>query len=274
MELSRRTLTVYTLLAAVWALVLVWQAEEHYRFRTAAKADLSNRSRDIANTVSACIRGMRFRGAVLQERLEPVLNELVNGRSNAVVKPSEVTSIVLLNAAGERIAEAGRRLDLEQLDIVQQGEHWGQGSVVFVNLVDLGSTDQWEGGTNPTVVLPRLSEFTNTFPDSMRNRERREPGLDPPRHEGAPPEPGQARESSGNAGPPPEPRPREPGPRPRRPPWLRGLSESDYQALIQRRALHDLVLAMSVDSFHVASARDLWLRLIIVFLATVSAVGR
>src|SRR3954464_14956577 len=105
---TRRTLTVYGLLAAGWVLVVFWQAEEHYRFREAARADLSNRSKDIANTVSACIRGMRFRGAVLQERLESVLNELVNGRSNELVKASELTSIALLNAAGERIAEAGR----------------------------------------------------------------------------------------------------------------------------------------------------------------------
>jgi signal transduction histidine kinase len=37
--------------------------------------------------------------------------------------------------------------------------------------------------------------------------------------------------------------------------------------------LHDLVLAMSIESFHAASTRDLWLRLVIVFLATVSAFG-
>jgi hypothetical protein len=45
MELSRRTFTVYALLAVVWALIVGWQAEEHYRFRASAKAELSNRSR-------------------------------------------------------------------------------------------------------------------------------------------------------------------------------------------------------------------------------------
>src|SRR5260221_976181 len=118
MELTRRSLMVYVLLAAVWALVVVWQAEEHFRVREVAKTDLSNRSKDIANTVSACIRGMRFRGAVLQERLEPLLNELVNGRSNEVVKSSELTSIALLNAAGDKIAEAGRPIDINQKDIL------------------------------------------------------------------------------------------------------------------------------------------------------------
>ncbi|HZR16065.1 MAG TPA: ATP-binding protein [Verrucomicrobiae bacterium] len=281
MELSRRTFTVYALLAAVWALVVVWQAEEHYRFRGAAKAELSNRSKDIANTISACIRGMRFRGAVLQERLEPVLNELVNSRSNELVKSSDLTSIVLLNAAGQEIARAGRQLDLTQRDILQQGEHWGQRNVTFVNLVDLGSSVTWEGGTNPTVVLPPMREFTNAFPDA-RNRSfpRREAGPGPP-PPGEPP-PSEREESrppgteagTNSAAPEREGRPpREPGSRPRRPPWLRGLSEADYQSLLEKRALHDLVLAMSIDSFRAASQRDLWLRIIIVFLATLSAFG-
>jgi len=281
MELSRRSLTVYVLLAAVWALVVVWQAEEHYRFRTAAKAELGNRSRDIANTVSACIRGMRFRGAVLQERLEPLLKELVNGRTNELVKSSELTSIVLLNAAGEQIATAGRQIDFSQRDLLQQGEHWGQRNVIFVNPVDLGSSMIREGGTNPTVVLPRIEQFTNDFPDARgRPFPHREPDAGtPPPGEPASPE----REVA--PGPPPElpetngrpasleGRAREPGSRPRRPPWLRGLTDSEYQSLVEKRALHDLVLGMSIESFQAASSRDLWLRAIIVFLATLSAVG-
>jgi signal transduction histidine kinase len=37
--------------------------------------------------------------------------------------------------------------------------------------------------------------------------------------------------------------------------------------------LHDLVLAMSIQSFQAASQRDLWMRVVIVFLATLSAFG-
>jgi len=278
MGLTRRTLTVYTFLAAVWALVVLWQAEEHFRFREAAKTDLSNRSKDIANTVSACIRGMRFRGAVLQDRLESVLNELVNGRTNELVKASELTSIALLNAAGERIAEAGRPLDLDQGDILREGEHWGQRNVIFVNPVDLGATPAWEGGTNPTVVLPRMRELTNAFPEGLRDRSlpRREPGPEPPpANPGLPPPDLASNNPATNDGPRPDEsaRRREPGPRPRRPPWLRGLSETEYQSLVEKRALHDLVLAMSIGTFQASLLRDLWLRLIIIFLATVSAIG-
>ena len=77
MELTRRSLLVYGFLAALWVLVVGWQAQEHIRVREAARTDLRNRSKDIANTISAIIRGMRFRGAIPKERLEPVLNELV-----------------------------------------------------------------------------------------------------------------------------------------------------------------------------------------------------
>jgi signal transduction histidine kinase len=281
MELSRRSFTFYALLAVVWGLIVAWQAEEHYRFRTAAKAELSNRSKDIANTVSACIRGMRFRGTILQERLEPLLEELVNGRANELVKSSDLTSIALLNAAGEQIAQAGRPIDFTQRDILQQGEHWGQRNVTFVNPVDLGSSVTWEGGTNPTVVLPPMREFTNTFPEG-----RARPGK--PDRGGPPGLPGDApprRENEGYTNTlgetaatnlprrEPEGRPREGGGRPRRPPWLRSLSDGEYQSLMEKRALHDLVLAMSISSFQAASARDLWLRVIIVFLATLSAFG-
>lgn len=277
MDLGRRNLLVYALLTAVWALVVVWQAEEHFRVRGAAKNDLSNRSKDIANTVSACVRGMRFRGAVLQERLEPVLDELVNGRTNELVKSSELISIALLNATGEAVALAGRPIDFDQKDILQQGERWGQRSVTFVNPVDLGRLSS-EGATNPTVVLPPFRDFTNNFPERSR---RREPPPEPPPGEPPPPKAtgsvvtNEAGDVVTNAAvvTERERRPREGESRPRRPPWLRGMSESEYQSLLKKRAVHGLVLAMSIESFQAASIRDLWLRVFIVFLATVSVVG-
>src|SRR5260370_25572609 len=154
MEMTRRSLLIYVLLIATWVLVVGWQAEEHLRVKGSAKADLRGRSKDIANTLSAFIRGLRFReGTVLQNRLEPVLNELLNSRTNELVKSSELISIALLNAAGEPVASAGKPIDLEQRDIVQEGERWGRLSVTLVNPVDLGAILASEGVTNPTVVL-------------------------------------------------------------------------------------------------------------------------
>jgi signal transduction histidine kinase len=268
-DLARRSVLVYAFLAAVLALVFAWQGEEHWRVRAAAKADLNNRSKDIANTVSASIRAMRAWGTVRQERLEMLLDELVNGRTNEVIKSSELNSLALLNAAGDELARAGRPIDYSQTDILQHGERWGQRTVTFVNPVDLGATLNSEGATNPTVVLPARHESTNGFREGGRPLLPREGGPD---HR--PPPPDEFNNSNnlleaGGTNSFPSPRQF----RPRRPPWLRGMGDEEYQTLLQTRALHGLVVAMSTESFQAASTRDLWLRAIIVFLATVSVAG-
>jgi signal transduction histidine kinase len=295
MAMNRRSLVVYGLLALVWVLVLGSQVEEHVRVKDAAKTDLRNRSKDIANTLSAFIRGLRFRGGgVSQNRLETVLNELVNGRTNELVKGSDLISIALLNAAGEQIVSAGKPIDFEHKEILQEGERWGQQSVTLVNPVDLGASLATEGATNPTVVFPapppRDSSMTNR--EGGRGFPPREfrPENGPPSGEGGPGFP-----------PPREPPPEERGARNSnqvaggtnaeqigdvasnavirmmrtrgRPPWLRGMDEKEYQALVEKRALHGLVLAMSTKSFEAACTGDLWLRGFIGLLATISVVG-
>jgi signal transduction histidine kinase len=268
MDLIRRSLLVYGLLGAVWVLVLGWQAQEHIRVREAAKTDLRSRSKDIANTLSAIIRGMRFRGAIPQERLEPVLKELVGGRTNELVKSSELISIVLLNANNQPVASAGRPIDSQRDDLLQEGEHWGQRSVTLVNPVDLGASLSSEGVTN-TFVVPPLSEFTNRASEPGREFPRRGP---PPEEIGS----SNAPDSLATNNLPPgmrEGRPREPGGRFRRPFWMPRMDEKELQSLIAKRTLHGLVLTMSTEGLEAAATRDAWLRTIIALLATVAALG-
>src|SRR6267142_5405543 len=234
MELTRRNLLVYGLILGVWLLVVGWQVEEHIRVREAAKADLRGKSKDIANTLSAFIRGLRFRGAIPQDRLESVLNELVNGRTNELVKSSELISIALLNAAGEPVASAGKPID--PTEIVQEGERWGRGSVTLVNPVDLGATLASEGVTNPTVILPAPPprDQSNTNRDEGRAFQRREPR---PEDSGSPniSNAVAADQTNGvatNAV--REDRRRDGGYRSRRPPWLRSMDEKEYQALLEK----------------------------------------
>src|SRR6266702_2301718 len=271
MEMTRRSVLVYGLLAAVWALVIVWQVEEHARVRGAAKTELRNRSKDIANTLSALIRGLRFRGAIPQERLEPVLTELINGRTNELVRSSELISIVLLNPAGEQLASAGNPIDLEQKDFMQEGERWGRQSVTLVNPVDLGAALTSEGVAN-TVILPPRGELTNAMPENFRRRgfPRREQRSS---EEGASNALDNVASNTASAVPTKADDRVEREGRPRRPPWLRWMDEQQYQTLIEKRALHGLVLAMSTAPFEAACTRDLWLRSIIAVLATVSVLG-
>jgi signal transduction histidine kinase len=252
MELTRRSALVYAVLAAIWLVVLAWQFQEHRRVTEAAKADLRSRSKDIAKTISAFIRGSRFRGVMLQERLEPALNEMVNGRTNELISSSELMGIKLFNAVGDPVASAGIPIDLDQKELVQEGERWGRRSVVLVNPVNLGASLN-EGTTNPTVVLSRHDLRQGETGSSS-------PGP-PPNVEGGPPRPD---------GPPADrdPRRRDGEGRPRRP-WWRGMEEKEKE----KRSLHGLVMVMSTESLQVTITRDLWLRSIIVFLATISVVG-
>src|SRR5437870_243126 len=172
MELSRRSILVYGLLVAIWALVVVWQLEEHVRFKEYARTALRNRSKDIANTLGASIRGLQVRGgAVFGDRLQPVLDEMVSSQTNELVTSSEVLGVVLLNAAGKPVASAGRPIDLEQQDIRQAGERWGMRGLTVVYPIEGASVLQ-EGVTNPLapVLLP---PFTNSMRDGGRGR--REP---------------------------------------------------------------------------------------------------
>src|SRR5437867_1385441 len=160
MQPSRRSFWIYALLLVTWVLVVGWQIEEHQRVKEAARTDLRNRSKDIANTLSAFIRSLRFRGAVLEDRLEPVLNELVNATTNELVPSSKLVSIALLNAANEKVVWAGKPLDLKE--IAQDGAHWGTRTVLLVNPIDLGASLTSERATNPTVVLLPPRDLTNS----------------------------------------------------------------------------------------------------------------
>src|SRR6266513_3504677 len=145
----RRTQPVYGLLFAVWCLIVVWQVVEHRRTKEAARTALINRSRDITTTLEAVVQSQRrFGGLLFQDRLESALKELV--------KSGELTSVALLNAAGEIVASAGPPIDVETKGTMRTGEHWDYKSVTLVNLVDLGANVAQEGETNrPTIVLPR-----------------------------------------------------------------------------------------------------------------------
>ena len=263
MELTRRSLLVYGLLVVFCALVLGWQVEDHLRVREAARTDLRNRSKEIANTLSAIIRGLRFRGgAIPPERLDPVLNELVHGRTNELVKSSELITIALLDANNTPLFLAGRPLDPQRKEqLFESGERWGERSVTLVNPIILDITNAF--------IPPPMSEFTNRIGEASETARR-----------GPPPEPGPpelagARDS--NAPPPPpsaaDGRPPEGRGRFRRPPWMQGLDDKEIKSLIEKRTLHGLLLTMSTEGLEAAATRDLWLRTIIVLLATVAALG-
>jgi signal transduction histidine kinase len=249
----RKAKPVYAGLAVVWCLIVIWQMLEHRRVTAAAQSALINRSEDITTTLGLVIRSQRrFGGIVSQERLESALKEMV--------RAGEMTSVALLNAAGEVVVSAGTPIDFQQKGVLASGERWDDRSVTLVNPVDLGASVTREGETNrPTIVLPRREP--GSFPPEDRERSRfstNEPvvtGLtgDLPS------------ETNG-----PFRWERDRGPRGGRPPRM---SEEEYKELRERRGLHGLAIVMSTDTLLEARRQDLWMRGVIACFASLSALG-
>lgn len=144
----KRSFTVYGLLAAVWAALLIWQVMEHSHFKDTAKTALLDRARDISNSLGVVIRSQGHFGIIPQPVLETALQELV--------KSNELRSIALLNSEGDVVASAGSLTDLDTKELPPRGEKWGTNTVTFVNLVDLGfnAKTNEEGGPSSTIVMP------------------------------------------------------------------------------------------------------------------------
>jgi signal transduction histidine kinase len=278
MEPKRRDTLVYGFLFGIWVLVVCWQVEEHERIKAATKTDLRNRSTEIADTLGAVVQASRFRGAVVQDRLGPYLNELT--RTNELVNNSGVLSIALLNTAGDPVVTAGDT-NLIPKEVLSEGEIWSSDNVTFVNPV-WGASIGSENSSNTTVILPPPEDYSNSIPRGERFDRREFRTNEVFFYNSSNPPPTNA--DGGMLGPPPPP-PDDGGTNgPRhfnfmerremhRPPWLRFMSEEDFKALIAKRELHGLVLTMSTENLRAVSRNDVWMRAIIIFFAGISAIG-
>ena len=268
--ITKRSWLTYALLLATWALVLGWQTVEHFRVRKAARATLINRAKDISNTLGLVIRSQRrFGGVISRERMETVLKELI--------RPDELNSIALLNAAGEIVAAAGEPIDLQLRNVSQGAEQWEQHTVTLLNLVDLG-TNVTQDLQSPelTIVVPRhdLTNRPPSLPDRERGSSERENTLErehrvpppdskseltppsiPSDQTNAPPRGGGGRRGFRGFG---------------RPPWM---NEEEYKSLIQKAGVHSFAIVMSTQPLLATMSQDLWLRGVIIMLAGVSVVG-
>ncbi len=257
-------------LAAVWVMIIAWQFAEHDRVRRAAKVALVNRAKDISTTLGIVLRSQRRFGVISKDRLESALNELV--------KPEELNAVAMLNTAGEVVASAGATIDFSVKGLVPTGEHWDNRNVTLMNLVDLGTNMASEfESTNPPIVLPHSDRDrfpTNRPPSAPRGEGNRDFGRDRDRElpPGGPPPELTFTNADGSTNPPPSGRRSRGEGRPRfgRPP---GMSEAEYKTAIEKKGVHSFVIKLSTGGMEAAVARDLWTRLFISLLATVSVLG-
>jgi len=259
--ITRRSWWIYGLLLAIWAVILGWQVVEHSRVRKSARAALINRAKDISDTLGMVMRSQRrWGGVVSKERMESTLNDLV--------RPGELNAIALLNAAGEVVASAGGVIDLQPKGAVRMAEHWENGAVTLMNLVDLGTNvTQDLQPRELTIVVPR-HELTNRPPPPPSDRS-------PLPDNASNPTLAVERDGATNVSARPPGRGRGRGGRDGRfgfgrPPWM---NEEEYQAMIQRQGVHSFALVMSTQPIQAVCNQDLWLRAIIGVLASISVVG-
>ena len=277
MESRRSSIGVYGLLVAAWVLILGWQVVEHARIAESARAELRNRAKDISTTVGIVLRSQRRFGVISRERIEPALNGLV--------RPEELSAVALLNAGGDIVAFAPTNADLHVKAAPRQPELWERDTVTIINLVDLGTnvTRDLES-TNPTIVLSRENfnrpGETNRPPPETRPGPTPERELTPSPAEGtnahsestslAEAETNRPTQRSGRGDNDGERRGRGgDGGRPRfgRPPWM---SEAEFKTMIEKQGVHSFLIVLSTRTVQEAAQRDLWLRCIIVGLATLS----
>jgi signal transduction histidine kinase len=277
--MKSRSKMVYGLLLVTWCLVVAWQCEEHGRVVKTAKADLRNRSREISSTLSAVIRAMRFRGGIVQDRLEPVLVELVNQHTNAFNNSRGPLAIILLNTSDVPLVATGET-NLMAGDSLGEGERWTPDTVTFVNPM-VGASLGEEGETNKVILFPGFRELTNSLPPADRDLMRRGPRPDDGRPPGPPgffPTNQPETNANGEILPPPPP-PDDGHPHDgdrggeHRPPWMRWMSASAYREVIAHGELHALVLVMSTESVSLARDHDWILRSIIILFAGLSVGG-
>ncbi len=276
MKPEQRARWVAGLLLGAWLIVVAWQVDEHRRVVETAKAGLRGRSREIASTLSAVTHALRFRGAIFQERLDPILYEMVNTTNET----SRLLSVSLLNTEGDPVVAVGDT-NLLSHEAVEERERWSDRNVTFVMTIE-GASVNAEGVTNNAmVVLPLFRNFTNSFtngeppPRDPREMRPNDTNFAEGDHRFPPGPPPMMTNVAGEVVPAPPPNG---GGRPRgggggRPWWLRSMSDADFKALIAKRELHGLVVVMSTEEYRDTCIHDLWLRCIIAFFAAVSALG-
>ncbi len=261
--MSLRGRLVYGVLAAVWALIMVWQIAEHFRVRSSARAELVYRAKDISTTLGIVLRSQRRFGIISKERLESALTELI--------RPGELNGVALLNEAGDVVASAGSPVDSQHKATIRP--IWDDQTVTLMNLVPLGTNVTRElESTNPPIILSRQDFPTNRPPPPSPDLQTNELG-DVVAASNSPPSFGRSRFRGGD-GRRDDPESRRSGgdgrPRFSRPFWM---SEEEYKSVLQKQGVHSFLIVMSTQPVRAALTRDLWLRSIIGVLATISVVG-
>jgi signal transduction histidine kinase len=273
--LTRRSWLVYGIFLAIWIALLGWQVAEHLRVEKLARTALVNDAKSASSSLAAVVRAGSFFGVADTNRLGKSLEYLVTATG------AHPLSVLVLNARDEELVSAGEPIDNQRIADAETngGAQWDDHTqtVLLMNLVDLGASS---GLTNTTIISSpedfRRPRFTNAaagtnsspFPAMGTNGAPMAGATDQP-----PPPPNTLAGTNAPADEPPR-RGRRPRGNPDRPfekPYW--MSQEDYDTLIQKRGIHGFVVVMSTRSMIAAIEKDLWLRVFIASLASLTVAG-
>jgi signal transduction histidine kinase len=254
-----RNWIVYAMLAAIWAVLIGWQLDEHMRVDKKLHDSLIDRGRMTSTT---CGNLLRIRRSISRESLEDALRALV------LVDTNEIRAVQLLNRDDEQVASAGAPFDPPPSSEFEGGVSWNGDTVIMKNPVDLGTNI-------PELVMSR-EELRTIGSNQMAA------ATNPP------PPPFEPGTNQGALGPPPEPPsgpPPPPGDQTNRPPRRRfprldlarerpsWMKPEDYEALLEKKGAHTFVVVLSAKPVLAAEHNDLWMRLVIGLLGTIGLAG-
>jgi signal transduction histidine kinase len=237
---------VYGVLAAVWGMLIGWQAAEHLHARRAFHNMLIDRARTISNTCGLLMRRRHVFGVLTKDRVEAAMKELVATYTN------EVVAVEVLNSSGDVVASGGPPIEMPPHSDFDGAVFWNGPIAMVKNPVDLG--------TNTAELIVPNEEVHSMITNQLNSASN---SISPP----PPPEIEVANLSSNG---PPPPRRRFPDWRRERPSWM---TDEEYKALLEKKGVHSFVLVMHTNWVHRAESYDLWLRLIIGLLGTAAVVG-
>ena len=285
--LTRRSSFVYGALVAVWAILLGWQVAEHVRIQRADKTRLINRANVASDTLAVVVKALNRFGIINRPALESALQELI--KPAAEITP---TSVVLLNATNGLVTSAGPPVAPGVQEKLLDGEfpgnaYWDEDArtVTILNVVDLGTNftsvvlapgegrRPYTQGTNLPAGTNGPGAMNGSSPGMGTNVGEMPPAYTNAVASGA----DMATNVTSVAGMDGERRGRRGGrggqgdfSGPRRPPWM---TEEEYKDLINQKGVHGFILVMPAQAMITEIQHDLWLRVFICLLATISVAG-
>lgn len=178
-------------------------------------------------------------GLLLRGRFGIVNKERLESALDELVNTNELLAVQLVNTNGQPVASAGPPIEMPPRNEFEGGVYWGGQMAILENPVDVGTNlGQLVFSTNElhSFATNRLAS-TNRVVAATENTNRVRGAFDWRRQ---------------------------------RPYWM---TEEEYHNILEKKAAHTFVVAMSTEPIRHAEDYDLWMRGIIVLLGAAAVIG-